>query len=92
MKFVEVNGNPIGPGETVSVDHVVATYTVTIRSLTAVDKNDLKNLIQSKYEVTDVNLVDDTYFVRGSSVPDFPSPPDSGWRGGVPFGKQHYGY
>lgn len=76
MKYVEVNGNPIGLGETVSVDHVVATYTVTIRSLTGVDKNDLKNLIQSKYEVTDIDLVNDTHFVRGSSVPDFPDLPN----------------
>jgi hypothetical protein len=71
MKHVEVNGNPIGLGETVSVDHVVATYTVTVRSLRSVDKNDLKNLIQTKYEVTDIDLVDDTYFVRSSKVKDF---------------------
>jgi hypothetical protein len=73
MNHVEVNGNPIGRGETVSVDHVVATYTVTVRSLSGVDKNDLKNLIQTKYEVTDIDLVDDTYFVRGSKVKDFPN-------------------
>ncbi len=76
MNHVEVNGNPIGRGETVSVDHVVATYTVTVRSLSGVDKNDLKNLIQTKYEVTDIDLVDDTYFVRSSQVKDFPNKAD----------------
>jgi len=71
MKYIEINGKEIGRGETVSVDHIETTFTVTLRSLQSIGDDTLKRLIQRQYEVIGIKTVDTTYFVRASEVKDF---------------------
>lgn len=40
--------------ETITVDNAVDTFTLKIRSLHGVSEETLKNLIQTKYEVTEI--------------------------------------
>ena len=42
------------PGQTFSVDHYIDTFVVKIRSLSGVGPEDLKNLIEKKFEVVDI--------------------------------------
>jgi len=41
-KTIEVNGRTIQNGETLTVDHNVKTFTVTIRSMNELSENTLK--------------------------------------------------
>lgn len=46
MKSEEMN--------TYVLDHVVQTFTIQVRSLTGVSQSQIKNLIEEKYEVIDI--------------------------------------
>jgi len=47
---VHLYGGKLQDGETVSVDHSVQQFTVTIRSMTPIGVQSLKDLIQKKRE------------------------------------------
>lgn len=70
MAHIEVNGNKIDNGQTVTVDHSVQAFTVVVRSLQSVHPDRLKDLIQSKFEVIRCEETQhDTYVKAGR--PDF---------------------
>ena len=62
--LIEVNGRPIPPGRTVTADHTVKTFTVTVRSMGAVGPTTIKDLIEKKLEVVSVEEVDSVVYVR----------------------------
>ena len=62
--LVEVNGRTILPGVTVTGDHTVKTFTVTVRSMGVVGPTTIKDLIEKKIEVVSVEEVDATVYVR----------------------------
>lgn len=64
FKTIEVNGNPIADGQTVSLDHSVQEFKVTIRSLAGIDTEKLKNHLQKLWEVTEIQQVNSTDYVR----------------------------
>lgn len=68
---VNLGNRPIKDGETVSMDHVVHTFMVQVRSMSNVGEDTIKDLIQKKFEVSEIKKVDETFFVRGPSIPDF---------------------
>lgn len=51
-------------GRTVQVDHKVTTFVVTVRSLSNVGTDSIKNLIEKKFEVVDINIADYQTVVR----------------------------
>jgi hypothetical protein len=71
MKNQRIDGTIPRDGETVTVDHSVRTFMVQIRSINTVGPESLKQLIEQKFEVTDIQETDGTYFVRGSRTNDF---------------------
>jgi len=72
MNIREINGRPVGDGETVTVDHSVQVFTVVVRSMSHIGPETLKNLIQQKYEVVKVEETDSTLYVHAPAVRDFP--------------------
>ena len=70
MKTVEINGRPIGNGQTVVVDHIVQTYEIQIRSINGVSQDVLKRLIEQKYEVVLIEQTDTVAYVS-VGCPDF---------------------
>lgn len=70
MKTVEINGRPIGNGQTVAVDHTVQTYEIQIRSIHGVSQDVLKRLIQQQYEVVSIEQTDVVVYVS-AGCPDF---------------------
>jgi hypothetical protein len=70
-QMVEIHGKDIGNGETCSADHIIQNFTLTIRTLNGVSVDTVKNLIETKYEVIDIQQNRAVVFVRGSSIPDF---------------------
>jgi hypothetical protein len=51
-------------GRTVQVDHTVTTFVVTVRSLSNVGTDSIKNLIEKKFEVVDINIANSKLVVR----------------------------
>lgn len=68
----EIHGRPIGQGDTVSVDHSVQDFHVQIRSLSGISTDTLKNLIQTRYEVTRIAKGNTKLYVQ-KGISDFPS-------------------
>lgn len=62
--FVEVNGKPIQPGTTFTVDHTEQVFTIKVRSLSGVGAESLKDHIESKWEVVQIEEVEKTHFVK----------------------------
>ncbi len=54
----------INDGDTVQVDHNVTTFVVSVRSMTNVGIETIKNLIQQKFEVVEINIADKKYMVK----------------------------
>ena len=71
MNIREVNGRPVGDGETVTMDHSVQVFTVVVRSMSRIGPDTLKNLIQQKYEVVKVEETDSTIYVHAPAGRDF---------------------
>lgn len=70
-KVYEVNGRTIKNGETVTFDHSIQTFIVKVRSLGRVSPERIKDLIENKFEVVDIQEGDSISYVKGSSVRDF---------------------
>ena len=70
MKMVEINGRPIGDGQTVVIDSVVQTIEVQIRSIHGVSQDVLKRLIEQQYEVVAIEHTDTVTYVS-AGCPDF---------------------
>lgn len=64
MQNINVGNKPIHDGDTVQVDHIITTITVMIRSMGAVSPDLIKDLIQTKYEVTDIGITNQTVAVK----------------------------
>ena len=62
MTFRELNNKPVSDGQTCSVDHTVAEFKVVVRSINSVGPNDLKNLIEQKFEVVAVEEVNTDHY------------------------------
>jgi hypothetical protein len=70
MKMIEINGRPIGDGQTVVIDSVVQTIEVQIRSIHGVSQDVLKRLIEQQYEVVAIEQTDAVTYVS-AGCPDF---------------------
>lgn len=70
MKLQRIDGKPIRDGQTVSSDHVVQKFTVTVRSLNMVGTDTIRDLIQKKFEVMDIECTGGTVYVN-PGMPDF---------------------
>lgn len=57
-------GRFIPNGKTVTQDHQVTTFVVTVRHMNTVGPETIKDLIQRKFEVTNIEQVDKITFVR----------------------------
>jgi hypothetical protein len=53
-QYVYANGTPVKEGEHVIPDHYETTFTVTIRSLNQISEDQLKDQIQQRCEVTNI--------------------------------------
>ena len=53
--YVDKNGIQIPSGQRVKVDNCIDTFTVQVRSLGGVGAFGIKQLLQDKFEVCDVN-------------------------------------
>lgn len=62
--YTNVGNKPIGNGHTVQVDHNVTTFVVSVRSMTNVGPETIKDLIQKKFEVTDIRQVSQDFAVK----------------------------
>ena len=56
-------GGKLEEGQTVTVDHVVQSFTVVVRSMNGVDNQTLKNLLQQKWEIVSLKENDRTEYV-----------------------------
>jgi hypothetical protein len=63
-RMITASRMPPPIGVTVITDNVVQTFKVTIRSLNGVHPETLKRVIQSRYEVTDIETLTRTTLVR----------------------------
>lgn len=61
---INIGSKPIRDGDTVQVDHNVSVFSVSVRSLSNIGTETIKNLIEKKYEVTDVQQVEQTFMVH----------------------------
>ena len=66
---VSLNGD-VHDGTTVSLDHCVQKMEVTIRSLSGVHAQTIKDFLQRRYQVVDIKELERTDFVS-SSISDF---------------------
>lgn len=63
MIHLQLNGKPCKAGQ-VYPDHYESTFTLTIRSMRHVGKDDLLDLLQTKYEVTKIEEKGTVVFCR----------------------------
>ena len=63
MRNIYVGQKP-RDGQTCTVDNVTQTFTVSIRSLSGVSPDDVKNLLQQRWEVTNITQTDEIAVVR----------------------------
>lgn len=71
-----LDGLPVGsirPGQTMTVDHSVTVFTVTVRHMGDVTLETIRRLLQTKYEVINVEQTDRTTYVHPSQISDFPA-------------------
>lgn len=69
--MISLNGKPFSAGQTVTVDHQITEFTVKIRAMNSVGANQIKQLLQEKYEVLEVKETSSTKYVIPSPVADF---------------------
>lgn len=60
MKQVHLYGGKLEDGQTVTIDHSVQVFTVTIRSGCGIHSQTLKDHLQKKWEVTHITENDRT--------------------------------
>ena len=56
MIFIKADGSDVPKEQTITVDHFQQVFTVVIRSMSRVHPDTLKDLIQRKYEVLEVDV------------------------------------
>lgn len=64
MRTQNIGDKPIGDGQTVIVDHTIKTFTVSVRSTSNVGADTIKNLIEAKYEVVEIEETDGVHMVK----------------------------
>lgn len=62
--FINIGPRVVRPDSTVTVDHTVQTFVVTVRSMGRVSSETIKNLIEKKYEVCNITEQGSTAYVR----------------------------
>ena len=68
--MIEIDGKPINAGQTVTVDHVVQTYKIVVRSLSGVHADVVKDHLQKKWEILDIACIEKNDYVRVSPFND----------------------
>ncbi len=63
MAMVHLYGGKLEDGQTVTVDHTVTSFTVTIRTMGSISAQDVKDQLQKKWEVTHIEEGDSTMYV-----------------------------
>lgn len=53
-EIINTKGNPVPKNHCIVPDHHLQTFTIKIRSINGISPDTLKNLVQSKYEVTEI--------------------------------------
>ena len=64
MRTQNIGDKPIGDGQTVQVDHTIKTFTVSVRSMSNVGADTIKNLIEAKFEVVEIKETDGVHMVK----------------------------
>lgn len=59
-----LDGEPITDHRCIVPDHRLTTFTVTVRSIGAVPVDQVRHLIQQKFEVTNVEVTGGTIFAK----------------------------
>ncbi len=62
LTTVNIGNRPVRNGETVLVDHTVKSFMVTVRSINKVGCEDIKNLIEKKFEVVQIDEAGSTSY------------------------------
>ncbi len=62
--YVKTDGTPVETGNCVMPDSYVTTFTVTVRSMSGISANALKDVIQGKYEVTNCEKTNGVIVVK----------------------------
>jgi hypothetical protein len=65
MRFISATGQPVPENKRVLADHHMLTVTVTVRSMDAISTERLKQLIQTRLEVVNIQEVDKVCVVMG---------------------------
>ncbi len=55
---------PVSSGIVVIQDHQVTQFLVTVRHMNNVGSETIKNVLQTKFEVTDIEIVNKTVYVQ----------------------------
>lgn len=63
-KNIKIDGTPIPQGHCVTPDHSVQTFVVQIRSLSGIHPDTVKDQLQKKWEVINIEKTDQTNYVR----------------------------
>lgn len=63
-RMIELDGKTIHEGQTVTVDHVVQTFTLTVRSCSGVESKTIKDHLQKKWEVVNIERTENVQYVR----------------------------
>lgn len=64
MKALFADGKPVPAGRTIVPDHYEQEFTIKISSMTAISAEMLKNLIQNKYKVLEIEKTNAIVYPR----------------------------
>lgn len=71
-KTIMIDGSNPSYGETILTDHTTTEFRLLIRTIDGqVGPETIKNLIQQKFEVVDIEQTDKTHFGRSPQTRDF---------------------
>lgn len=62
--MITVDGNRVNTRRPVQIDNHVTTFTVSIRSMSAIGEDTVKDLIEKKLEVVSIEKITHTMVVR----------------------------
>lgn len=61
---IRTDGTPVPAHHCVTPDHNLNTFVVTLRSLAGVSQETVKNLLQTRYEVVEIEPVNNVLVVK----------------------------
>lgn len=59
MSIIFANGQSVPVGSTVTIDHEVSDFRVRLRSMSAINAETVKRLLQNHFEVIEVEQLDE---------------------------------